>query len=69
MPVRHQRIQFSLKIDDANGAIDEVNLVFNQAGSGPDVTLTGTNGKDVIYATGLQRHTDRRRKLGHVRVP
>jgi hypothetical protein len=44
----------SVKIEHGtNGAIDEVNLVFNQAGSGPDVTLSGTNGKDVVYATGF----------------
>ena len=34
---------------------DTVNFIFNQAGQGPDITLTGTPGKDVIFATG---HTD-----------
>jgi len=28
-----------------------VHFIFNQAGTGPDVTLTGTSGKDVIFAT------------------
>jgi hypothetical protein len=44
----------SLNIQDANGAIDEINFVFNVAGQ-PDgsgnINLNGTSGKDVIYNT------------------
>ncbi len=43
---------FSVTIEDANHAMDEINFVFNQAGSGPNVSLTGTAGKDVLYGTG-----------------
>jgi Ca2+-binding RTX toxin-like protein len=32
-----------------------VNFIFNEAGTGPNITLQGTSGKDVIFATG---HTD-----------
>jgi large repetitive protein len=35
-------------------ASDTVHFVFNQGGSGPGITLTGTAGKDVIFATGNQ---------------
>ena len=31
-----------------------MNFIFNVAGSGPNVTLQGTPGKDVIFATGYQ---------------
>jgi len=41
-------------VTDAFGHSDTVNFIFNQAGEG-DVELTGTDGKDVIFATG---HTD-----------
>ena len=41
----------SVTIQDHNGAIDEVNFIFNQSGTGP-VSLTGTAGKDVLYGTG-----------------
>jgi Ca2+-binding RTX toxin-like protein len=39
-------------VTDGFGASDTVNFVFNQGGSGPGITLTGTAGKDVIFATG-----------------
>ena len=42
-------------VTDGFGHSDTVNFIFNQAGEGPDITLTGTPGKDVIFATG---HTD-----------
>jgi Ca2+-binding RTX toxin-like protein len=41
----------TLTVTDSFGASDTVNFVFNQAGSGPDITLQGTSGKDVIFAT------------------
>ena len=43
----------ALTVTDGFGATDTVNFVFNLA-SGPTapVTLTGTSGKDVIFATG-----------------
>ncbi len=37
---------------DSFGPTDQVHFIFNQGGTGPDVTLTGTSGKDVIFATG-----------------
>ena len=39
---------------DGNGHSDAVNFIFHRAGEG-DVELTGTDGKDVIFASG---HTD-----------
>jgi len=39
----------TLKVTDGFGAADTVNFIFNQDGTGP---LTGTSGKDVIFATG-----------------
>ena len=39
------------KVTDDLGAADTVNFIFNQDGPGP-VTLTGTSGKDVIFAMG-----------------
>ncbi len=41
----------TLKVTDDLGAADTVNFIFNQDGTDP-VTLTGTSGKDVIFATG-----------------
>jgi Ca2+-binding RTX toxin-like protein len=41
----------TLKVSDGLGHSDTVHFVFNEAGQGP-VTLTGTSGKDVIFATG-----------------
>jgi VCBS repeat-containing protein len=37
---------------DSFGPTDPVHFIFNEGGTGPDVTLTGTSGKDVIFATG-----------------
>ncbi len=39
-------------VTDSFGATDTVHFIFNQNGNGPDVSLTGTSGKDVIFATG-----------------
>ncbi len=44
----------TLSVKDNFGATDAVNFVFNQAGSGPNITLQGTFGKDVILATTSQ---------------
>jgi len=44
----------TLTVADGFGATDTVNFVFNQAGTGPNVVLQGTSGKDVIFATGNQ---------------
>jgi Ca2+-binding RTX toxin-like protein len=44
----------TLTVKDNFGATDTVNFVFNQAGSGPNITLQGTAGKDVILATNSQ---------------
>ena len=41
----------TLTVADSFGHTDRVHFIFNQGGSGPDVTLTGTSGKDVIFAT------------------
>jgi large repetitive protein len=43
-----------LTVEDNFGATDTVNFVFAQAGSGPNITLQGTSGKDVILATNSQ---------------
>jgi VCBS repeat-containing protein len=42
----------TLTVADGLGGTDLVNFIFNQAGTGPTVTLSGTSGKDVIFATG-----------------
>ena len=41
----------TLTVSDGLGHSDTVNFVFKEAGQGP-ATLTGTSGKDVIFATG-----------------
>ncbi|WP_167533108.1 Ig-like domain-containing protein [Bradyrhizobium cajani] len=41
----------SLTVKDGFGATQTVNFVFNQAGIGPNITLQGTAGNDVIFAT------------------
>ncbi|WP_051379873.1 VCBS domain-containing protein [Bradyrhizobium murdochi] len=45
----------TITVADGFGATDTVNFIFNEAGTGPNITLQGTDGKDVIFATG---HTD-----------
>ena len=42
----------TLTVADSFGHADRVHFIFNQGGTGPDVALTGTSGKDVILATG-----------------
>jgi VCBS repeat-containing protein len=42
----------TVTVADNLGATDTVHFIFNQGGTGPDITLTGTSGKDVIFATG-----------------
>jgi Ca2+-binding RTX toxin-like protein len=42
------RIAFT--VTDSFGTSDTVNFIFNEGGTGP-VTLTGTSGRDVIFAT------------------
>ena len=44
----------TLTVKDSFGAADTENFVFAQAGSGPNITLQGTSGKDVILATNSQ---------------
>jgi len=44
----------TLVVGDNFGATDTVNFVFAHAGSGPNITLQGTSGKDVILATNSQ---------------
>jgi large repetitive protein len=44
--------EITVTVTDAFGATDAVNFIFNQAGTGPNITLQGTTGKDVIFATG-----------------
>ena len=41
-------------VTDSFGATDTVNFIFNQGGTGPNVTLTGTSGKDVLFGTDNQ---------------
>jgi Ca2+-binding RTX toxin-like protein len=41
----------TLTVTDTFGATDTVNFIFNQAGTGPNIALQGTSGKDVIFAT------------------
>jgi VCBS repeat-containing protein len=45
----------TLTVADSFGHTDRIHFIFNQGGTGPNVALTGTSGKDVIFATG---HTD-----------
>jgi hypothetical protein len=52
-PPQTDKVTFT--VTDGFGATDTVNFIFNQAGAGPNITLQGTAGKDVIFATG---HTD-----------
>ena len=40
------------------GATDIVNFVFNQAGTGPNIALQGTSGKDVIFKAELRGLTN-----------
>ena len=42
----------TLTVADSFGHTDRVHFIFNQGGTGPDVALTGTSGKDVIFASG-----------------
>jgi Ca2+-binding RTX toxin-like protein len=42
----------TLTVTDGFGATDVVNFIFSQGGSGSNVTLQGTSGKDVIFASG-----------------
>ncbi len=44
----------ALTVADSFGATDTVNFIFNHTGGGSDITLQGTAGKDVIFATGYQ---------------
>jgi hypothetical protein len=46
----------TLTVTDAGGATDAVNLIFQSANPAPiaPVTLAGTSGKDVLFATGNQ---------------
>jgi hypothetical protein len=44
----------TLTVADSFGTTDTVNFVFNQAGNSATTVLTGTAGKDVIFATGHQ---------------
>ena len=44
----------TLTVKDSFGAADTENFVFAQTGSGPNITLQGTSGKDVILATTSQ---------------
>ena len=44
----------TLTVKDNFGATDTENFIFAQAGSGPNITLQGTSGKDVILATTSQ---------------
>ena len=42
----------AVTVQDSQGNTDAVNFIFNVAGQGPNVSLTGTAGKDVLYNTG-----------------
>jgi Ca2+-binding RTX toxin-like protein len=44
----------TLTVKDSFGAAATENFVFAQTGSGPNITLQGTSGKDVILATTSQ---------------
>jgi len=41
----------TLTVADSHGHTDRVHFIFNQGGTGPNVALTGTSGKDIIFAT------------------
>jgi hypothetical protein len=45
-----QTDMITFTVSGASGS-DTVHFIFNQAGNGPGITLTGTDGKDVIFAT------------------
>src|SRR5262249_28535235 len=47
-----QTDQITLTVIDSHKHSDTVHFVFNESGTGPNVTLSGTDGKDVIFATG-----------------
>ena len=42
----------TVMVTDGFANFDTVNFIFNQAGTGPTVSLTGTSGKDVIFDSG-----------------
>jgi VCBS repeat-containing protein len=44
----------AVTVTDNFGAADTVNVIFNVAGTGPNITLQGTAGKDIIVATAYQ---------------
>ena len=44
----------TVTVADAFGAADTVNFVFNETGTGPNISLQGTSGKDAIFATNSQ---------------
>jgi large repetitive protein len=44
----------TLTVLDSFGAADTVNFVFNEAGTGTNIALQGTSGKDLIFATSGQ---------------
>jgi VCBS repeat-containing protein len=50
--VQPQTDSVTFTVADSFGGHDTVHFIFNQGGTGPDITLTGTSGKDVIFATG-----------------
>ncbi|MBR0829091.1 FecR domain-containing protein [Bradyrhizobium manausense] len=43
--------QITLTVTDSAGRFDTVHFIFNEAGEGQGITLEGTDGKDVIFAT------------------
>jgi hypothetical protein len=47
-----QQDQVNVKVTDNFGDSSTVHFVFDQAGQGPNISLTGTTGNDVIIATG-----------------
>jgi Ca2+-binding RTX toxin-like protein len=49
-----QTDRVTLTVSDSFGAQDTTNFVFNEAGAGANVTLQGTSGKDVIFASNGQ---------------
>ena len=51
-PEAPQNDSVTFTVTDSSGASDTVNFIFNQGNSDSPVTLTGTAGKDVIFATG-----------------
>jgi Ca2+-binding RTX toxin-like protein len=44
--------KITLAVTDSSDVTDTVSFIFNQAGTGSNITLQGTPGKDVIFATG-----------------